>query len=133
MYSSPQTMHMTMTPLRRLSLAVIVSAILLFLIAESAHAYTAVYSGSGLALSPISGMSTSVDVTSVIVKIINFILNLVLIIAVLAVIVAGFYLITSNGDEGQKDKAKTIILYVAIGIIVILFAKLIVLFVNNLV
>lgn len=122
---------MTLTPCRRMLFAAILAAILLFLFAESAHAYTAVYSGSGLSLSPISGMSSNTDVNSIVVKIINFILNFVLIIGVLAIVVAGIYLITSGGDEGQKDKAKSIILYVAIGIIVILLAKLIVLFVNN--
>ena len=66
-----------------------------------------------------------------ILKIINFILDIVLLVAVLAIIVAGIYLITSNGDEGQKDKAKKIVTYVIFGIILILLAKIIVLFVNK--
>lgn len=118
---------------KRFCLIAATCALLVLLFSGTAHAYTAVYGGSGLSPTPISGLSSSISITDIIIKIINFILDLVLIIAVLAVIIAGFYLITSNGDEGQKDKAKTIILYVLIGIIVILLARVIVLFVNNLV
>lgn len=94
-------------------------------------AYAAVYGGSGLTPTPIDGMSTSVDITSIILSIIAFMLNIVLILAVAAVVIAGIYLITSGGDEGQKDKAKSIIFYALIGIVVILFARVIVTFVNN--
>ena len=133
-------MSLTLTP-QRLCLMTAACAALVFLFAgtahagnfaETAHAYSAVYSGSGLSPSPISGLSSDTSVNSIVTKIINFVLNLVLIFGVLAIVIAGIYLITSNGDEGQKDKAKMIILYVAIGIIVVLMAKVIVLFVNNL-
>ncbi len=98
-------------------------------------ASAAVYSGTGLnTLDPIGGgVSDSTSITDLILKIINFILDFVLILAVLAVIIAGLYLLTSAGDEGQKDKAKTIITYALIGLVVILFARVIVLFVNGLI
>jgi hypothetical protein len=98
------------------------------------QALAQVYGGSGFSsLSSIGGgISGSVDIVDLIVQIIEFIFNFVLIIGVLAIVIAGMYLLTSGGDEGQKDKAKSIILYVVIGIVVILFARVIVLFVNGL-
>lgn len=71
------------------------------------------------------------DLKRLIVDIITTILDFVLLVAVIFVIVAGIRLIISGGDEGQKDKAKQTIIYVIIGIIVVLFARVIVSFVNN--
>ncbi len=84
----------------------------------------------------ISGLSTEVGTSGVrraIIKVITTILDFILIIAVVYVIVAGIRLIVSGGDEGEKDKAKTTIIYVIVGIIVVLLARVIVTFVNNLV
>lgn len=115
-------------------LITIASALACVAVFQTAHA--AVYGGQGLiaginAASGLGGIVAATSITDLILKIINFILNLVLIVAVLAIIIAGIYLITSNGDEGQKDKAKKIIFYVIAGIILILLSKVIVLFVNN--
>ncbi|MEQ1849031.1 MAG: hypothetical protein ABL890_00365 [Candidatus Peribacteraceae bacterium] len=90
-----------------------------------------VYGGSGLEsglglLSGIGGISAASTVQEIVLAIIAFILDIALLLAVLAIIIAGVYLIVSNGDEGNKDKAKKIITYVVIGIIVILFARVIV-------
>lgn len=95
-----------------------------------------VYGGPGIEgglglLSGAGGISSETSITVIILNIIAFILDIALILAVLAIIVAGIYLIVSNGDEGQKDKAKKIITYVIIGILVILFARVIVVFVVN--
>ncbi len=95
-----------------------------------------VYTGCGLVCGielakNIGGLSGSTSITELILKIISFILDLALLVAVLAIIVAGVYLITSNGDEGQKDKAKKIIFYVIIGIILILFSRIIVILANS--
>ena len=80
----------------------------------------------------ITGLSTETNLKGGITRFINSILDFILIIAVVYVIVAGLRLIISGGDEGEKDKAKTTIIFVAAGIIVILLARVIVLFVNNL-
>lgn len=96
----------------------------------TAYAQPAVYGGSGLVVSPIGGMAVY-SITDIVLLIIQFILDIVLVLAVLAVVIAGVYLITSGGDEGQKDKAKNIIFYAAIGIVVILLARVIVVFVNS--
>ncbi len=61
-----------------------------------------------------------------VVDILEAILNFVALIAVIMVIIAGFYLVLSMGNEEQRDKAKRIILYTLAGLIVILFARIIV-------
>ncbi len=95
-----------------------------------------VYTGNGLfsginTLAGVGGISNATSITALIFKLIAFILNIVLLLAVAAIIIAGIYLIVSNGDEGSKDKAKTIVFYAIAGIILILFSRLIVIFVNN--
>ncbi len=81
--------------------------------------------------SSISGLSSEIDIKAAIVNIIVKILDFILIVAVLYVIIAGIRLIISAGDEGEKDKAKTTIIYVIAGIIIVLFARVIVSFVNT--
>lgn len=100
-------------------------------------AHAAVYGGGGLAAglgaaAGLGGIIGATSITQLIVNVITFILNIVLILAVLAVIIAGLYLITSAGEEGQKDKAKKIIFYALIGILVVIFSRAIVMVVNHL-
>lgn len=123
-------MSLTLTPIRMTLLAALAVTILLTM----QHANAAVY-GGGLNVTPIigSGISTETSIRVLILKIITFILNIVLLLAVAAVIVAGIYLIVSGGDEAQKDKAKNIILYAVIGILVILLSRVLVIFVSNLI
>lgn len=95
-----------------------------------------IYGGGGIdaglnAAAGLGGIETSTDIKALIIKLVEFALNIVLVLAIAAVIVAGIYLIVSNGDEGQKDKAKNIIIYALVGIILILFSRVIVLFVNR--
>lgn len=116
-----------------LRLSVLVGIAVLAVYIQTVDASVYCNTDCGLSLDPVGGgVSTDINVVDLIVRIIEFLLNFVLILAVLAIIVAGFYLILSNGDEGQKDKAKTIVLYVVIGLLLILLARVIVLFVNNL-
>ncbi len=75
------------------------------------------------------GSSESVKV--IIVRGIKYVLDLVLILGVVFVIVAGVRLIFSGGDEGSKDKAKQTIIYVIVGIIVIVMARVIVNFADQ--
>jgi succinate dehydrogenase/fumarate reductase cytochrome b subunit len=79
----------------------------------------------------ISGLSTG-DLKDALVNVIVKVLDFVILLAVIFVIVAGIRLVVSGGDEGQKDTAKKTIIYVIVGIIVVLFARVIVTFVNNL-
>lgn len=96
------------------------------------------FANSALAALPapptVNGLATDVGtsgISNAIVRVIEFILNIILVIAVVYVVVAGIRLIVSGGDEGEKDKAKTTIIYVAAGILVILLARVIVTFVGN--
>lgn len=81
----------------------------------------------------VPGLSQNTNIKSALVTLITNVLDFILIVAVIFVIVAGIRLIVSGGDEGEKDKAKKTIIYVIVGIIVVLFARVIVTFVNNLV
>lgn len=120
-------MTLSLPSLRLCFLAALCAALVL----SVQHADAAVY-GGGLTITPIGGgISNEVSIRVLILKIIAFILNIVLILAVLAIIVAGVYLIVSGGDETQKDKAKNIILYAVIGILLILLSRVIVVFVNS--
>ena len=105
-------------------------------IAQVAGALAAsqLFIGKAAALPPpgnISGLSTGTDIQGAIISVITYVLNFILIIAVVYVIYAGIRLIISGGDEGEKDKAKTTIIYVIAGIIIVMFARVIVMFVNN--
>ncbi len=96
-----------------------------------------VYGGCGLLCGinnagGIEGLSQTTSLSELILMIISFVLDITLLLAVIAIIIAGIYLITSNGEEGQKDKAKKIIFYAIIGIILILLSRVIVLLVNSL-
>ncbi len=95
-----------------------------------------VYTGNGLfsgldSLAGVGGISSATSIRALILSIIAFLLDIVLLLAVLAVIIAGIYLIVSNGDEANKDKAKKIVFYAIAGIILIVFARVIVVFVNT--
>ncbi|MFA5800431.1 MAG: hypothetical protein WC840_05755 [Candidatus Peribacteraceae bacterium] len=105
---------------------------------DTAHAAVPVYGGDGglaaglRTAAGLGGIVGDTSITQLIINVITFILNIVLILAVLAVIIAGLYLITSAGEEGQKEKAKKIIFYALIGILVVIFSRAIVIFVNHL-
>lgn len=76
---------------------------------------------------------TSTDsVRQTILDILTVVLNFLALIAVIFIIVAGIRLIVSQGSEEQRDTAKKTILYVVVGLLVILFARVIVGFIANL-
>lgn len=107
-----------------------------FALTFTEKAFASVYDGCGLlcgimGASGITGIAESESLTDLILTIIAFILDIALLLAVLAIIIAGLYLITSNGDEGQKDKAKKIIFYVILGIVLILFSRILVTLING--
>lgn len=98
--------------------------------------FAQVYNGNGIQsglqlFSGLGGISSAKTLPELIMIIIAYILDIILLVAVLAVIVAGVYLIVSNGNDENKDKAKKIIFYVIAGIILILFARIIVMIVNG--
>ncbi len=105
---------------------------------SSAIASATFFAGNALALgnpNTIPGIAADEGtggIKDAIVRVIVTILDFILIVAVVFVIIAGIRLIVSGGDEGEKDKAKTTILYVIAGIIVVLLARVIVTFVAHL-
>lgn len=73
-----------------------------------------------------SDIPNAVNIRIVIVRILNYILSFVGLIAVGFLIWAGFLYLTSGGNEEQSGKAKKLILQVIIGIIIILLSWVIV-------
>ena len=63
---------------------------------------------------------------AVILLILRYVLDFLALAAVIMVIVAGIFLLFSGGDDAAKDKAKNIIKFVIIGLIIILLARVIV-------
>ncbi|MCF7811993.1 PKD domain-containing protein [Candidatus Gracilibacteria bacterium] len=55
-----------------------------------------------------------------ILNVLNFLLSFLGILAVAMIIYAGFLYVTAQGDDAQADKAKNIVAYAAIGVLVIL-------------
>lgn len=68
-------------------------------------------------------------VKAAIVKVINFFLALVGLLAVIVLIIAGIRYIISLGDESAAEKAKRTILYAVIGLIVVGLSAVIVNFI----
>ncbi len=66
------------------------------------------------------------DFREVLVRVINFALSFLALIAVLTIIVAGFFLILGMGSETSSQRARKIIIYTIIGLLVIFFVRVIV-------
>lgn len=86
-----------------------------------------VFSGGGLRSGAIlahenltKSISHETNLKSLVLGWTKFVLELVAILAVLAVVWAGILYITDMGDGGNQEKAKKILIWVAIGILVIL-------------
>lgn len=74
----------------------------------------------------------SPDIRTTVTNILGMVLNLLALLAAVVIVIAGVRLIFSMGDEEGKETAKKTILYAIIGLLIILFAKAIVLFVTSL-
>lgn len=95
--------------------------------------------GAGVALTDTSGGSTgagacddstaSTSFSTVIKNIINIFSIVVGAVSVIMIIVGGFRYIISNGDSNGVSGAKNTILYAIIGLVIVLFAQVIVRFV----
>lgn len=90
---------------------------------------TAFAQGFAGELPPINGLANGADENSIrntIIKLINLVLNFLALIAVVVIIIAGIRLIISQGEEEPKEKAKKTIFYAIAGLLIVLFAKVIV-------
>lgn len=70
--------------------------------------------------------TTSGNVREPLTDALNFLVSFVTLAAVVAVIVAGFFLILGGGSDSAVQRAKKIIIYAIIGIIVIFLSRVIV-------
>ncbi|MDD5041828.1 MAG: TrbC/VirB2 family protein [Candidatus Peribacteraceae bacterium] len=69
------------------------------------------------------------DLKTTILNIAQQILKFVSLVAVVVIIIAGIWLIVGLGDESAKEKAKKIVMYTIVGLILILISQAIVTFV----
>ncbi len=71
------------------------------------------------------GLRTTVE------KILTWVLNFLALAAVTMIIAAGFWLILGMGSDDAKTKAKNIIKFTLIGLVIVIFSRLIVAFFTN--
>ena len=77
----------------------------------------------------VAGLPDAADPNSfrgIIESILVTVLNFLALVAVVVIVIAGIRLILSQGEEEAKDKAKKTIFYALIGLVVVLFARVIV-------
>ena len=90
---------------------------------------TSAWAGTSLSATPtVSGAS---NLNSGVAQVVNAVLNFVAVIALVLIVIAGFRIMLSQGDEPARDGAKKTIIYLIIGIIIIVFAKAITNFIIN--
>lgn len=94
------------------------------------YAAAQIFDGEGLfdgldAAGGIEGLPDG-DVRQTIIRILSVVLSFLALAAVIVVIFAGIRLIVSLGNDEEKDKAKKAIYYALIGLIIVLFARVIV-------
>jgi cytochrome bd-type quinol oxidase subunit 2 len=71
------------------------------------------------------------DLKQTVINIVNYVLGLLGLIAVIMIIIGGFQWLTAAGNEERVEKAKKVISAAVVGLIVILLAWAIVIFVVN--
>ncbi len=95
--------------------------------------HAAVFSGNGGLTGDMSGIAVpQADLKTVVIKIVETVLDFVGLVAVIYIIVAGIRLVISQGGD-QTGKAWKTIIYVAVGLIVILLARVLVSFTVDLI
>lgn len=85
--------------------------------------------GFGGDIPAIPGTPSAVDkqgIRDIILRTLQFVLDFLALAAVVFIVIAGIRLLVSQGGDEQKDKAKKTILFVIVGLLVVLFARVIV-------
>jgi len=135
-------MHSPLVKLRALGILVGVLVTIVTLNLSSGGAITAsIFDGLGLtdglqeAENEIvnTGIETETDIIVVIADIINFVLMFVAIIVLIAFIVAGFMFILGFGSDTSIQRAKKIMIWAIVGLLVIIFAFVLVQFIVDIV
>jgi hypothetical protein len=111
-----------MNTLKRFGLAASASAISLFMHSQA----FAAFAGPSPDIAGTPDAQTPGEIRGIIVDLLNSVLNFLALIAVVVVVIAGIRLIISQGEEDAKEKAKKTILYALAGLVIVLFARVIV-------
>lgn len=82
-------------------------------------------------LGGVTTSGTQNTIGAVLGKIINIIVAVVIVVAVIMVLYAGYLYVAKADQEGGRKEANDIILYSAIGLVIVFLAKAIVAFVVN--
>ena len=78
---------------------------------------------------PVAGLpggASQDSIRQIIIKVLTAVLNFLALVAVVVIVIAGIRLIVSQGEDEQKDKAKKTIFYAIAGLLIVLFARVIV-------
>lgn len=70
--------------------------------------------------------SGDTDIRETVINVLQYVLTFLALIAVVVIVIAGIRMIVSQGSEEERDKAKKTILYAVIGLLIVLFARVIV-------
>lgn len=65
----------------------------------------------------------AVDVIEVLNNIVNWLFAILLVVAVIYLIIAGYYFVTSQGEPDKMSKARNMVLYALIGVLVAFVSK----------
>lgn len=76
------------------------------------------------------GLGTA-DLKETVINVIQWVLGILALVAVIMIIIAGFQWMTAAGNEEKVEKAKKVISAAVIGLIIVLLAWAIVIFVAN--
>lgn len=92
---------------------------------STAKTYAAEYGGGGLNAGAGSAGAVvgSTDIRSMVINIVREVLSYMALAAVVVIVIAGIIMVVSAGNEESKERAKRIILYTFIGLIIILLAQ----------
>jgi hypothetical protein len=69
---------------------------------------------------------TNMSVFQLVTRVMNWMLGILGVLAVVFFVVSGIFYITANGDQEQIDKAKNIMLYAIVGLVIALVGLIIV-------
>ncbi len=112
------------TTVRSLVQKATVAGITTFVFASSALA--ADFAGPDPTIPGVPGSTDPNGIRTIIEKVLIAVLNFLALVAVVVVVIAGIRLIVSQGEDEAKDKAKKTIFYALAGLLIVLFARVIV-------
>ncbi|MBU0458174.1 hypothetical protein KJ652_04260 [Patescibacteria group bacterium] len=112
----------------------IISGLALF-ISNPAYALAQVYGGGGVAAgvdaAVEAGVGTNANLGTILTDITVAIVKYTALLATIVIIIGGIWLIVGVGDEQAKERAKKIVLFTLIGVILVAIAGAIVTFIQS--